>query len=680
MEFLEEIDYYYTEEELAYQADIIEEWEEIIKRYKEIPAITRIPEKSPTQIKSITSTHMKQILFRPCQTKEELNNWIKVFLNVHLPDTTVDPSSNSNPLKMAWDLYRTAVWYDEVPEKEKLIRSIFYAARGSMKTITATITELLIMLHTNRDVVHCALILSQAKNAYNKYFRPFLDRDYIKDWAKLSSILEKSIIQNNEEKQNELLVIPCTMNATSGPRAQLLVFDEVDKAKGEQLVAYQNAFGMRTATNDKKLPMTFAISTRDSAFGVIQDEIDNADKKGTKVFHWNLIDITEGCSDKRSGTEPVKIYIKKETLLAISEEQYKKLPISEQKLYEMEWGLEGCLKNCKIFASCRAFLKNQISKCKWLKTIEDTQMAILSAPSEDMAIAQLLCRKPPTTGLVFSDFTKSRNVKTAAQMCKIFMGLDDEDEGHIDGNMTVDDFIEILQQYDIPIYMGVDAGYHFPCAVLVAIDKQENIYVLKEYRPHNTDSPDLAQYLQQYWGQYFPDKVFSDPESPDCHSALKKKRFNMSNKVDKAVQPGIATLKGFIRLPGTDKTKFYIDKGCEITIKEFGQKYMYKQNSDGTYSDEPNKKDDHGPDAIRYITCTLFGREKAKLWIESIKAKEATKKDIIKKQLNPTSVFTKAYGAHGNIDNRKDFEEVEEKGKKKKKKPKGTSAYDFTKY
>lgn len=675
---LEDVDYPYSEEELEYRESLIQEWEEVIHRKVKNPSKDEIETLAPAIVGTKVSEEvMLQILYRSCRTRDELSNWIKVFLDVDLPDTTVDPTSNSNPLEMVWKLYQTAVWYDDLKPSERVLRSIFYASRGSFKTLGLTIAELLVMLHSGRDTIHCALIEKQSKNAYNKYFRPFLDKHLVKDHVKISSILEQSIIKGRDNKEVTLGVIPCTMNATSGPRAHLLVFDEIDKAKGEQLLAYQNAYGMRTATPDKKLPMTVGISTRDSSFGVIQDEIDNADKRGTKVYHWNVIDITERCPDSRSLTEAVPIYIKNDTLYCISEDQYKKLPSSEQKGFQKEWGLEGCIKNCKIFAACKGYLKNQKSNCTWLKSIEDTQQSILSAPSEDMAIAQLLCRKPPTTGLVFSDFTKSRNVKKASEMYRIFMGVGDD--VHIDPSMTIEDFIDVLSEHDIPMFLGVDAGFHNPCAVLVAIDKQENIYVLKEYRPHNVDSPELAQYLGEYWGKYDPRLTFPDPESPDCASALRKKNFTISTKVDKAVQLGLATLKGYIRVPGTDKGKFFINEECKITVSEFAHKYKYKQNTDGTYSDDPDKRNDHGPDAVRYVVHTLLGQAKANLWSSAIHSREVTREQIVAKQLTPTEVVKKAYGQNDVIDNRKDFIQTEEEGKKKKKNRKIVS-HDFRRY
>ncbi|MDE2425725.1 MAG: hypothetical protein KGO96_07445 [Elusimicrobia bacterium] len=71
----------------------------------------------------------EKLLFTPCQTKEHLKNWVKVFLNIDLPDCTVDPSSNSNPLDLMWEIYSKAL-----EGKDELFTQILaYASRDSRK-------------------------------------------------------------------------------------------------------------------------------------------------------------------------------------------------------------------------------------------------------------------------------------------------------------------------------------------------------------------------------------------------------------------------------------------------------------------------------------------------------------------------------------------------------------------
>lgn len=71
----------------------------------------------------------RQLLFKPCPTKEELQRWVVHFLGLDLPDCTVDESSNSNPLDFVWELYKQAV-YDNDPDFDRILA---YANRGGYK-------------------------------------------------------------------------------------------------------------------------------------------------------------------------------------------------------------------------------------------------------------------------------------------------------------------------------------------------------------------------------------------------------------------------------------------------------------------------------------------------------------------------------------------------------------------
>jgi len=49
----------------------------------------------------------KRLLFTICETKEELQQFIKTFLKLDLPDCTVDEMSTSNPMESVWQIYQT---------------------------------------------------------------------------------------------------------------------------------------------------------------------------------------------------------------------------------------------------------------------------------------------------------------------------------------------------------------------------------------------------------------------------------------------------------------------------------------------------------------------------------------------------------------------------------------------
>lgn len=68
--------------------------------------------------------------FEKCKNERELKTWIKYFLDLSLPDTTVSRFADCNPQDMIWDIYNKAV----LGNNSKKIKDIMYlAARGAGK-------------------------------------------------------------------------------------------------------------------------------------------------------------------------------------------------------------------------------------------------------------------------------------------------------------------------------------------------------------------------------------------------------------------------------------------------------------------------------------------------------------------------------------------------------------------
>src|SRR5262245_59641700 len=80
----------------------------------------------------------RKVCFVPCDTKEDLHNWIMLFLGLDLPDVIVDPDSNSCPMDMIWEVYSRARANDE-----EFMNVLYYASRDSFKTLGAAILEVL---------------------------------------------------------------------------------------------------------------------------------------------------------------------------------------------------------------------------------------------------------------------------------------------------------------------------------------------------------------------------------------------------------------------------------------------------------------------------------------------------------------------------------------------------------
>ena len=119
----------------------------------------------------------EKALFVVCKTKEHLQSWLQVYFNIDLPSYTVDPTSNSNPMDLVWEVYSEALAGDE-----SFTQILAYAARGTFKTLGAAIIESLCLLHLNKDIGHLAAIQSQSSKAQsyiNKFFNMPIIRDYV---------------------------------------------------------------------------------------------------------------------------------------------------------------------------------------------------------------------------------------------------------------------------------------------------------------------------------------------------------------------------------------------------------------------------------------------------------------------------------------------------------------------
>jgi LAGLIDADG DNA endonuclease family len=97
---------------------------------------------------------------------------------VDLPDCTVSEESNSNPLENAWVLYDKLVRNDLVG----FSRVISYAGRGSYKTLSAAVLEVMALLHTPRNVGHMAAISTQSQYAAN-YVKDFFRAEILRDFV-----------------------------------------------------------------------------------------------------------------------------------------------------------------------------------------------------------------------------------------------------------------------------------------------------------------------------------------------------------------------------------------------------------------------------------------------------------------------------------------------------------------
>lgn len=204
--------------------------------------------------------------------------------------------------------------------------------------------------------------------------------------------------------------------------------------------------------------------------------------------------------------------------------------------------------------------------------------------------AQWLCLKPERTGLVYP-FDNREGV-----------------------NVIASDKFE-LDKY-APIYVGEDFGFavDHPNVILLAQLKGKELVIFDEiYTTSETwrdIEPKVIRKLND-WGQkanrplaisdietWYPDPA--DPAEIDDRQASGAKTYTTDEAELRKVDVGIPIVRKLI-VDGRLKVVSH----CTQLIGEL-LSYHYKLNSDGKYSDTPEKKYDHGPDALRYMIVNLF--------------------------------------------------------------------------
>ena len=366
-----------------------------------------------------------KLLLTPCKTKEEFKAWIKYFLNLELPDVTVSRYSDTNPLDAIWEVYSICVLKDN---KENIKELLFVAGRGSGKTLGMAIAELMVLLHDKRDVAHVGAIQSQAERCYN-YQKNFLYNKKIKPLVmppgvpEESRILEKAnmskSIFNIDGEKVTLEVLPCTLKACNGPHVPLVVVDEIDTVSGEGVKAFKEITGMLDSKGDK-IALRVGISTRKSRYGLMNKQIENADAEGRTVRRWTAFEFTERCTDERSGTKEINLYVNQDRMETLTEEEFKKRDKNKQKEYVLYKGYEGCAK-CPLFPICLTDAKKQTSKSPMLKTLDELVQKVRSEGS-DWALAQLMNLKPSVEGIIYREFDEKIHVKTWNEMWEKLTG------------------------------------------------------------------------------------------------------------------------------------------------------------------------------------------------------------------------------------------------------------------
>lgn len=563
-------------------------------------------------------------IFVPCETKEDLHNWLSVYLGVDLPDGVVDEISTISPMGMLWEVYNAARTNDTDYD-----RVLCYASRGSFKTLIAAILEVLCVVHLLRDVAHMAAIEPQAHKAQS-YVKTFFNKPFLRDFVVSDNVRRVDFVRyydnktgiNLTEKQfkslpeidrdryvehkNYIVIVICTLDGANSEHVPFFVVDEVDVIPAGKVRAYEEA-KMIPDPREGQEPITLLISTRKFSNGLVQREINESTASGLKVKHWNIIDVTEKCPPERHlpNQPKIPIYRSDDTLKAVSKEQYEAMNPEMQSKYVLDEGFRGCLENCKIFAMCKGGLATrQTSNSTMLKGIKWTtkQFRGVSLP---YAKSQLLCWKPSTEGLIYSDFERDTHVLTAAQIAAKITG-----EAYPD-TYTNEQLIQLMVAREMAFYAGMDFGFGHNFSVVLGVRDGNRMFIVGCWSQPELMPNQQVELCERTIKSYNP-KIFADTENPQMIKVLHQAGFRMSkwNKGKGSVIAGIDIVRMKLA-PVMGAPQLYFldgDEGVELLLKRIST-YSWALGADGKPSDIPDDNEDDEPDALRYVVMNVFGRK-----------------------------------------------------------------------
>lgn len=509
---------------------------------------------------------------------------------------------------------------DQIIEVEHLVDYMFdlevnythaYLSNGivSHNTLGMAISEFMVMLHDQRDVVHVGVALAQAKRAYeyltkfllSPKIRPFVDPPGVDASTKIlqRSTMEKTVFNINNE-QVSIEVLPATLKALNGPHASFVAMDELDTASGESLRALKEATGMLDTKKGRR-PLRIGISTRKSRAGLMHKQIENADKEGRTVRRWTALEFTERCPDERSGTEKIELYTNIDTLEVMTEKEFDAVEPQRKKDFEKNEFFDKC-RVCPIAPYCKTDLKKQVAKGSMLKSIDELIQKVKGEGAE-WASAQLMNLTPSLEGIVYREFEEKKHLKTWNELWEILTGRP------FPGECSHDLFVKKCLEMRLTCFGGVDWGWSNPNTVTyVFVDNKDNVYVVRCDGMTMISQPGWIHHIKtKYHRAYRCQMYFPDIADQGAVDEMKKAGLPVSTNVDKTLNTGIQTIKKFLRVPGQPQPKIFIAKDtCKPLIEEF-QTYSYKVDAAGDPTDLPQEGNDHWLDGLRYILGTLYG-------------------------------------------------------------------------
>lgn len=436
---------------------------------------------------------------------------------------------------------------------------IAIANRNGGKTLIFAILDAVMSLaFDDCEIATLGAIEAQAKRCYG-YLAGFN-----RNTPLMQSLVEVSLMSETRYKNGAIVqILTATMSGVNSPHPQKVFLDEVDLM---DWVVLQEAFSM-SASKGSIVGQNIITSTRKFVAGPMSKLVKQAKGKGDyKLFIWGIYESIE------------PHHISQTDGTALQEDL---LPYYD--------------KNGNYNSGGFYHVEDAISKKDNL--------------DPDIWEAQWLCRRPESGGLMYPQFQN-----------KVFA------KG---GNIYAHTYDNALETY---VFEDFGFGKDHPNVNLfVQIDWNRKglprIYVFDEIYSEKSVSSDVVSRVADKWEDDFNVEVdyekrdgfvtygfhefldgwICDPAGLSEIEERNRMGCPIMDKADEAQLYRILTGASLLRVL-FKKRQLLIHPRCVKLIEEL-ESYSKRRMPDGTWSQDPQKKDDHGPDALRYGLIKLMPLE-----------------------------------------------------------------------
>ena len=187
--------------------------------------------------------------------------------------------------------------------------------------------------------------------------------------------------------------------------------------------------------------------------------------------------------------------------------------------------------------------------------------------------------------------------------------------------------LHIVRPNEIPeeltLYACIDFGYHTTACIFVGIDKDRNWWAIDEVYGREEILKDLIPRIRDKIGEQRLVLMVGDSQAKDAIQTMSTEGFPIVpvTKLGASTVPGGSIAHGIdlireklkprIQLVGDPRPTLYLSSVCKNLAQEM-ESYKYPEEKQNRNPSEiPQRENDHGPDALRYLALQLkYGSEK----------------------------------------------------------------------